>query len=306
MSLGSCFAANMGHQLKAHKFDISVNPGGILFNPVSMARLLRMALDNVEQHQPAPFRQAKHLPVWHHLDLHSDMNRRTQKEAEDNLTRLLSEMKQRLSELDVLIVTFGTARVYYTHHDKRVVANCHKYPHDMFGSRLLTTRELHQIWEPLHTTLLSLRPNLQIILTVSPVRHTRDGLPENSVSKALLRVFCEEWVQNQQQQDQGNGENDNNVNNNVTTPNVHYFPAFEIMMDDLRDYRFYEQDMVHPNETAQQYIWEAFQATLMDDHSREQVSRWTQINKDMKHRPNYPESDSHIHFLESIQKKLRQ
>jgi len=290
LSLGSCFAANMGHQLAAHKFDVCINPpGGILFNPISIARILRMAL---HLEGPNSFRpQAQHLPFWHHFDLHSDMNRSSRVEAEANLGKRLDELKQRLSHLDLLILTFGTARVYT--YDGNVVANCHKYPHHVFERRLLSLEELHKMWQPLHKALLCERPNLQILLTVSPVRHTRDGLSENGVSKALLRVFCDEWVQQSQQM---NGEG---------TRNVHYFPAYELMMDDLRDYRFYEADMVHPNETAQQYIWEAFQQTVMDESSRKQVATWTQLLKDMNHRPRYPGCPSHVQFLESIQARLR-
>ncbi|MEO1450687.1 MAG: GSCFA domain-containing protein, partial [Bacteroidota bacterium] len=279
LSLGSCFASHMGEQLTAHKFDISVNPGGILFNPVSIARLLRMALG---EETPGAFQQADHVPVWHHFGLHSDMSRATRAEAEAGLRQLLESLRNRLEELDVLILTLGTARVYTL--EGEVVANCHKYPGDRFQRRLLSVEEMHQYWQPLLETLRQKRPDLQVLLTVSPVRHTRDGLSENGISKALLRVFCEEWAQ----QDEA----------------VQYFPAYEMMLDDLRDYRFYKADMIHPNETAQTYIWELFQKTMMDEAARMQVTNWAQIRRDLNHQPRYPGSEGHIRFLASIQQKL--
>jgi len=280
LSLGSCFAANMGQQLVSHKFNTHINPGGTLFNPISMIRLARMALDL----EPlTPFRQAEHLPVWHHFDLHSDMSRTTQKEAQENLKHVLTSLKKRLQTLDWLILTFGTARVYTW--EGQLVANCHKYPHHFFERQLLTLEEMQQRWQSLYPVLMQHRPNLQILLTVSPVRHNRDGLAENSVSKALLRVFCEQLV------------SDNT--------NIHYFPAYEMMLDDLRDYRFYAADMIHPTETAQDYIWQAFQQTVMDEAAQEQVQTWAQIRRDLNHRPNYPGSPGHVQFLQSIQTKLQ-
>lgn len=281
LSLGSCFAARMGLRLAESKLDTTVNPAGILYNPLSVAQLLKMALGLVP---PAAFVEAPHLGQWHSFALHSDMNRSSQEQAAGNFDQLISSLKASIQQLDVLMLTFGTARVFTLATDGRVVANCHKYPADQFDRRLLSLEEMEQAWIPLLAHIRTIRPDIQLVLSVSPIRHIRDGIVENGLSKSLLRVFCGQWA--------------------ASDTGVHYFPAFEYMLDDLRDYRFYEADMIHPDSVAEGYIWEQFQAWCMGPETLQQVNTWAQIRRDLGHKARNPGTEAHIRFLQALAQKL--
>ena len=227
VTIGSCFAEVMGNRLAEHKLAVQNNPLGTLFNPFSISKLLTLALTGSV---PDTAGYVERDGLWFHYDVHSSLWG-TSKEALAGLIQVrLQAVGDALRKANWLLLTLGSAVVYEQKETRKIVANCHKMPGTLFNKRLCEIAPVrHEL-----TKLLSLfqanNPNLRIILTVSPVRHIRDGLVLNSASKALLRVLCDEL--------------------SGTYPNVHYFPAYELVQDDLRDYRFYEADLIHPNAQA--------------------------------------------------------
>ena len=183
-----------------------------------------------------------------------------------------------------LILTLGTAWVYELKETQTMVANCHKQPSDFFEKRLLGLDEMKIALENLFSKLSLFNPTLKIVLTVSPVRHIKDGIPENQLSKSLLRVLC--------------------ANLETEFENVSYFPAYEIMMDELRDYRFYKSDLIHPTEQAENYIWDKWAGAFFTPLTQKKVNQIFKIKLELEHRPLNPGSDAHHQFLEKLLEKL--
>lgn len=242
--IGSCFAQNIASKMSECDWQ-NFNGAGILYNPLSIAKVIDLLLfeDNQKTElEKSCFREGEMIHSWL-FDSHFSHTAKV-----DLLTEVSSSgnhLKEVLENGEVLIVTFGTAWCYFLKGNADyVVANCHKMPQEMFTRRRISVKEITDVWDDLITRLVNRFPHLQFIFTVSPVRHIKDGLEGNSRSKAILQLAVEEIC----------SRNDS----------CHYFPAFEIVNDDLRDYRFYAPDLVHPSESAVEYIWELFRKAFVD------------------------------------------
>ncbi|MCA6073652.1 GSCFA domain-containing protein [Fulvivirga sedimenti] len=277
--LGSCFSEMLGSKLSDRKFHLQSNPLGILFNPISQHRLLKFAL-GMENPVSTAFETNG---MYYHPDAHSRIFASDPETLQTDLKNRINSLAKFLESTQWLILTYGTAFVYSR--DGHIVANCHKQPASSFEKRLLNVEEMLQDFESVYSTLQQQFPQLNIIVTVSPIRHVRDTLELNSVSKSLLRVFCHEISSRYRQ--------------------IHYFPAYELLMDDLRDYRFYAADMIHPSEVAENYIFDVFSETYFGSETTGIIREWEKLKKALEHRPFHPQSAAHRAFLEKTREKLK-
>ena len=236
LMLGSCFSDEIGRQIAERKMQVTCNPFGTLYNPLSIANAIQTS---AVSHQPSV---VFYDGLWHSMAHHGSFSRATREEAEKAVADSVEAMQRALDEATVVIVTFGTAWVYelsaISHQPSVIVGNCHKMPEKWFRRRRLTVEEIVEAWQP----ILAQYPDKRWLFTVSPIRHVRDGLHENQVSKATL-LMAVEAIRSQHSE-------------------VSYFPSYEILMDELRDYRFYADDLVHPSSLAVEYIWERFCETF--------------------------------------------
>ena len=268
LALGSCFAAHIARKLAGAKFRVAENPSGILFNPLSIAAAIRSYAD------PAPVTRGElgfDGEVWHHFGFHGDFSAPTADEALQKMNAARQAGADALRTADRIVLTFGTAWVY--ERQGEAVANCHRRPAAEFSRRRLSVEEIVETFAELIEGPLA---GKQIILTVSPVRHTGDTLAGNAVSKAALRLAAEELAER--------------------FPDVHYFPAYEILNDDLRDYRFYADDLVHPSPQAVEYVWEKFSATVLSEQARRLLPDVRHIVVAAAHRPRNPQSATYREF----------
>jgi hypothetical protein len=281
LTMGSCFAESIGQKLTDFKFTTQVNPFGTIYDPLSIARLIRFAIED-----EVPFIDSYVVSQGIHTNLftHSEMSGMSKEEVALKIQGHLNILKEFLSSADWLFLTFGTANIYTYSEAKIEVANCHKLPASQFSRRSFSSAELLSVFVPLITDLHAFNPNLKIVTTVSPVRHVRDGLSANNLSKSILRVFAQDLSDHFQQ--------------------VSYYPAYEIMMDDLRDYRFYTDDLIHPSNMAIEYIWQHFLESFADNSTQIFVKDWLGIQQALGHRPFHPTSSQHQAFLISLRKKL--
>ena len=271
-ALGSCFAENISERLKRAKFSIASNPFGILFNPASIAAAIDRLAD-ARSFAVCDITAGKE--GYFSFDAHSSLDGKTHTEAFGNLNKAVAQGAKALAEADWVILTFGTAWVY--EHEGRVVANCHKQPASQFERRRLSVAEIVERYSRLFEGILR---DKRVILTVSPVRHIGDGLQENSVSKATLRLAVEELV--------------------TKFENVCYFPSYEILIDDLRDYRYYADDLAHPSKMAVEYVWECFCEAVLADDAKAKLPLVEQIVAAAEHRPFNPESEAHKAFCRKM------
>ncbi|QJW89013.1 GSCFA domain-containing protein [Spirosoma taeanense] len=284
VTVGSCFADVIGQRLSDHKLNVLNNPFGTIFNPVSVAKLLTMSLYGTA---PDENRYVERDGIWFHYDFHSSLWAPSRDDLRDLLLKRLAETADAIRKADFLFLTLGSAVVYRHIETGKVVANCHKMPGSLFEKYLYQYEYLLDDLKRLVKTLHKANPKLKLLLTVSPVRHTRDTLPLNSVSKSTLRVLAHELT--------------------VWNDWVSYFPAYELMIDDLRDYRFYEADLIHPNAQAHDYIFEKFADSAFDAELRGFVTEWATLSKSMAHRPLYGEtSPAHRQFLTRLATQLEQ
>ena len=278
--IGSCFTEQIGNKLTQHKFNVLDNPNGILFNPVSIARSVSTYIQNKQYREDELFYQNECWNSWEH---HSRFSHPDKTTCLQMINGSQSMANQFLKEADWLLVTLGSAFVYET--DDKVVANCHKVPTDKFDKKLLTIDEVVSTLQIMQSALLKFNPGIKIIYTISPVRHLRDGFVENNRSKAALINAVHRLVED-------NG-------------NAFYFPAYELVIDDLRDYRFYAEDMVHPNYAATNYVWEKFIAACIDEPSQRLMSAIAIIVAAKNHKPFNPTSDQHKKFLQINLEKVK-
>jgi hypothetical protein len=282
LTIGSCFSQVIGERLSGHKFEALVNPFGTVFNPVSIVRLLENAAKNNFSSMDAPLMREG---IWFNHHVHSDFYGNTKEELDTKLKDRLKNVHEVLSKADTLIITLGTAFVYRLKSNNEIVANCHKVPAANFSKQLLTVHEIVNSFAALLEQFKIQNSKFRILLTVSPVRHIKDTLPLNSVSKSTLRLACHELSEKFE--------------------NVSYFPAYEIMMDDLRDYRFYKEDMIHPTEVAEEYIWNKFSDCYFNEETRKLVQDWSTVSKALQHRPFREDSEEHKKFLKNLLEKLK-
>lgn len=270
-SIGSCFADTIAAKLERYKFRVTGNPFGVLYNPLSIAAALE-ALDKGRRYTETDLAESD--GVWFSYAHHGSFSAATPEAALAVMNGSAESASEALREADTVIITFGTAWVYEL--DGVVVANCHKQPASLFTRRRLSVSEIVERWSALMETVLK---DKNVIFTVSPVRHLKDGFEENSLSKSLLRVAVGELV--------------------GIYPSARYFPAFEIVTDDLRDYRFYKGDMVHPSDEAVEYVWEKFSGAAFSDDTLALLPRIEAIRRAMDHRPFSVGSEPHRKFREA-------
>ena len=275
-ALGSCFAEHISSRLARAKFSVTSNPLGVLFNPFSIANTIERLADT-RTFAVCDIRQGR--DSFYSFDAHSSLDGHTNTELFANLNRAVAQGSKALHEADWVILTFGTAWVY--EHEGRVVANCHKQPASQFERRRLSVEEIVERYDKLLSGVLR---DKRVIFTVSPVRHLGDGLQQNSVSKATLRLAVEELVARHE--------------------NSCYFPSYEILIDDLRDYRYYGEDFVHPSKMAIDYVWERFSEAMLSVESRERLPKIEQIVQAAEHRPFNPESEQHKQFCRTMLGKI--
>lgn len=271
-ALGSCFAENISERLSRAKFSIVSNPFGVLFNPASIANAIERLTD-ARAFAVCDITAGKEC--YFSFDAHSALDGKTHTEAFGNLNRAVAQGSKALHDAEWVILTFGTAWVY--EHEGRVVANCHKQPAAEFVRRRLSVAEIVERYSRLFEGALR---DKKVILTVSPVRHIGDGLQENSVSKATLRLAVEELVPKYE--------------------NVHYFPSYEILIDDLRDYRYYADDLAHPSKMAVDYVWERFCDAVLSEGAKAKLPLVEQVVAAAEHRPFNPECEVHRAFCRKM------
>jgi len=283
ISLGSCFAETMGSRLAKAKFNILANPFGVIYHPSAIGHLLRLSLsknpsieDGYEQNNGIHF----------HYDFHSSLSKSNRKELSNTLQNRVENTSNVLQNADWLILTFGTAFRYYLKADNRPVANCHKMPAKLFDKRLSNIDEMREDLNAVLKAIHKQNSNVKVILTVSPVRHTKDGMTENMMSKSLLRVLCGQLA-------------DENLF-------VHYFPSYEIMLDELRDYRYYKSDLIHPTELAEDIIWSRFANCYFSDETQQLLGKLENIQQDLGHRIMQPKSEAAVKFMAALESKIKQ
>ncbi|MBR1727194.1 MAG: GSCFA domain-containing protein [Muribaculaceae bacterium] len=262
--MGSCFSDNIGAKLRQAMMLVDVNPFGTIYNPLSIAASVDRLIDNEPVAGIDLFQQGG---VWNHYAFHSRYSMPDKDGALQRMNQRIARGHDHLSTSQVLVVTLGTAMVYRLRQNGQVVNNCHKVPPTQFERELADVDTIAQSLERMCTRLRQFNPQLRVIFTVSPIRHVADGLEVNSLSKSTLRVAIDRVLRD------------------LHDPLLTYFPAYEIVMDDLRDYRFYATDMVHPSEVAIEYIWQMFQATYFDDRSAQAIARCERVSKRLAHRP---------------------
>ena len=275
-SIGSCFADNMAKRLNSLKFDVASSPTGILFNPESIALAIeRFAAYNDGDSSALPQRNELHYDngLWFHYDFHSAFSNSDSDKALEQMQEAVKLGAEALKRADTVIITFGSAIIYRYNENQQVVANCHKQPQRFFSKEMLDVESIAERYIKLCLNSLA---DKRIIFTVSPIRHLSDGLEINSLSKAVLRVALDRIAQH--------------------ADNVTYFPAFEIMNDELRDYRFYAEDMTHPTLLAISYIWERFTQAAFSDETTKLIAQIEQIATDVAHRPFNPSSEAYKTF----------
>ncbi len=263
MLLGSCFSDNIGARMRQAMMNADVNPMGTLYNPLSIAQAVdRMIAATPEQGADL----IEQGGVWQSYNFHSRFGLPDKQATLQRMNDRILLAHNNLRHCHALFLTLGTAVVYRLKATGQVVANCHKVPGHNFERRLVRSAEIAEVLHHTVQAVHDFNPQCRIIFTVSPIRHVADGLDTNSLSKAMLRVAIDSVMQ---------------VHSQCTS----YFPAFEIMTDDLRDYRFYAPDMVHPSDVAIEYIWQALQASLLDDASTQAIARCERVSKRLAHRP---------------------
>ncbi len=274
LTIGSCFSDSIGNKLIENKFDALVNPFGTVYNPISIHETLK---NTIRLLYPSSQSYLLQQGLFFNYHFHSKFAAANEDDLVRQLTTAIDSSHAFIMESKVLIITYGTSFVYERTDTNEIVANCHKVPGSRFNKRLLSVEEILLSFQSLHKDITENLSVEKIILTVSPVRHIKDTLELNSLSKSILRIACQHLV-NQYS-------------------NVAYFPSFEIMMDDLRDYRFYKNDMIHPTDTAEDYMWEKFSKAYFNEPTLQFLKQWGEIKKAIAHRPIQADSPSHRNFL---------
>ncbi len=283
LAFGSCFAENIGKRLSAIQMPILINPFGILYNSISIVKNINYLMTDNFYTENDIF---QHDGLWHSKNHHGRFSSPQKAEILRGINDDILKARNFLKETKRLIITLGTAHVFVEKSTGEVVANCHKLPPQYFDKKRLSVVEIVENLKPIIEKLNAQLIDLEIIITVSPIRHLRDGFIENQKSKATLLLATEQIC------------ND--------FPNVHYFPAYEIMMDDLRDYRFYEADMIHPNQQAIDYIEAFFRETFFTEKTQKIAFEVEKINAMLQHRPLHNDTDGYQLFAHNLKIKVQE
>ena len=287
--LGSCFAENMAEKFEYFKFQNTVNPFGIIFNPVSIEKLISRVINNQEFTEIDIF---FHNDLWHCYEVHSELSNPNKQDFLRKLNSLVSEFHFQIIKSTHFQITYGTSWIYKLKSTNDVVANCHKVPQIEFEKEILSVKTIEKSIQKSIYLIQKVNPNCTITFTISPVRHLKDGFIENQRSKAHLITAIHKIINCQL----------SIINYPLSI--IHYFPSYEIMMDELRDYRFYSDDMLHPSQQAINYIWEQFFLTQIKEEVFPTMQEVCNIQKGLAHKPFHPNSESHQKFLEDIHKKI--
>ena len=281
MFIGSCFASSIGNQFAAGHMPVMINPSGTVYNPVSVSGTIDSVTSKSEYKKNDLF---NHNGMWLSFDHYTDFSSENASEVIDKINRSMKDAGRFISSAKFLFITFGTAMVYRWRKSGKIVSNCHKIPSSEFTRELLSVNDIVTLWNDQLSRLRLLNPGLKVIFSISPVRHMKDGAHGNQVSKSVLLLAVEELLQHES--------------------NPGYFPAYELVMDDLRDYRFYENDMLHPSSLAVEYIWDAFSHCYFDGST---VTLWHEvsaISKAVSHRIQSQSSGQVKKFAENIISKI--
>ncbi len=283
MLIGSCFTENIGDKLKFYNFNVDVNPFGVLYNPESVKNGIHILKKGQQfTENDLHFYNGKWVSFYHH----SRFSNASRQKCLDAINYQLEQSSVFFESTRILIITFGTAWVYAQKENGNIVSNCHKIPDKEFNRYRLSPENIVESWKELINDLKNWNKDLQIIFTISPVRHLRDGAHGNQLSKATLLLaveqLCEEFS------------------------HCYYFPSYEIMLDDLRSYRFFGEDMVHPNQTAVNYIWQGFVGAFFNEQTINLSQELEKLNKAKNHRPFDEKSESHKNFMTKNRKKVEQ
>ncbi len=275
--VGSCFSDEMGSLLQLNKFQVLSNPFGTIYNPYSIAKIITGEVKHNNL--------IKKDDLYFHWDSGGKVASLSKKELTDRIELLSSQTQQFISQANWIIITLGTAWVHRHLATDQIVSNCHKIPNVAFQKKILSIHSISASLTKMKSHLSAVNPDVNIIYTVSPVRHIRDGLVENNRSKARLLESVHEEVEKHE--------------------NTFYFPSYEILMDELRDYRFYEEDLIHPSKQALQYIWDQFAKSYFDSRTTNFLSEWKKIQMALSHRPLAPDSKKHQIFLTKTMEKIK-
>lgn len=279
--LGSCFSENIGGKFEYYKFQSVVNPFGILFHPKAIETFIeRVVTQNHYTETDVIF----HNERYHCFDAHSNLSHSNKEALLSNLNEILEATYQYLVESTHLIITLGTAWVYEHIHRQQTVANCHKIPQKEFNKKILSVQGITDCLKNIEQLVRSINTDIQLIYTVSPVRHIKDGFVNNQQSKAHLLSA---------------------IHHVIKETDASYFPSYEIMMDDLRDYRFYKSDMLHPNKIAVEYIWQKFKESWLCDTTSATMKQVAVVQNGLAHKPFNPESEKHQVFLKHLDDKKK-
>jgi len=278
--IGSCFSEHIANKLIDLKFDVKTNPFGIIFNPKSIVSSLQRIIYKTYFKDEDVFKKEG---FWYSLETHSSVSSSTQKELIDSLNHLIDLWNQEIHHANYLVVTLGSAFAYKNIQQEKIVANCHKLPQALFEKVLLENHEIIVEFQDLIEEVKSINPNLKWLFTVSPVKHLRDGVVENNLSKAILIQSVHQLVKQ--------------------NTNCFYFPSYELVTDDLRDYRFYESDMAHPNTQAINYVWKKFSEVYFNDVTNAINDRVQQIHQAYHHRLFNKTTESSIKFKHNFYQK---
>ena len=278
--LGSCFADNIGEKFSEYYFQTTINPFGTLYNPASIMKAITLSFKHDNKHYIL-----QHNGLWHSMMHHGSFSHPDKNELLRRYNESQTIMRNALQEASTIIVTFGTSWIYQM--EGLVVANCHKMPADRFRRDCMTVGRIIDMWLPLLVQI----PNKHWIFTVSPIRHIKDGLHANHLSKATLLQAIDTLIVN------ARGLN--------PSSSYSYFPSYEIMLDELRDYRFYAEDMVHPSQVAVDYIWQRFVETYMTVDTQSEMRTLHQFWRDRNHRFLHPESEEAVAFALRIENRLQ-
>jgi hypothetical protein len=274
ITLGSCFADNISTYLERYRFRIAANPFGVLFNPASILKSLKLAAD---KRQFSRDDLVEYQGEWHSFSHHSDFSSHDPDAVIEKINSGLQDVSEFLKKADTAIISYGTSFTYRLKSTGETVSNCHRIPASQFIRHRLSLEEIEDSLKMLLNLFISIKSDIRFIFTVSPVRHWKDGAVENQLSKSLLITALHRVLDNYE--------------------NADYFPSYELMMDDLRDYRFYAADLLHPNSMAADYIWEKFSGSCFSSGCLNAVADMGRLAAAMEHRPRNEESPEHKKFL---------
>ncbi len=276
--LGSCFVENIGEKLDYFKIQNTQNPFGVLFHPKAIETLIERAINGEKYSEDDLF---FYNEQWHCFDAHSKLSNTSKNDLLKDLNFILEVTNKQIKKSSHIVITLGTSWVYRSVSSGNIVANCHKVPQKQFTKELLSVKEVSESLKNILSLIRSVNYNVSILFTVSPIRHIKDGFVENMRSKAHLVTAIHQVV------------------NNLSF----YFSSYEIMMDELRDYRFYADDMVHPNRLAINYIWDKFKDVWVTTEAINTMEEVDSIQKGLQHKAFNPQSEAHQKFLLNIKEK---